>query len=89
MTAPNEQQPHPAPHPHVIHFILDNEDEETADKTLTVAQILELGDLDPATHYLVELQGHHQVDHKDVTEVLKIHEGERFISVYRGDTPVS
>jgi len=89
MTTTNQHELDTKPHPHVIHFTLDNEKEETTDATLTVAQVLDLGDLDPTTHYLVELQGHHQVEHKDVTEVLKIHEGEHFISVYRGDTPVS
>ena len=74
---------------HLIHFEVDAEHLETTDKTLTVAQVLELAHLDPATHYLIEIDGQHQKKHTDPDEQLHLHEHERFISVFTGPTPVS
>lgn len=73
----------------VIHYFLDHVRRETRDRALTVEQILKDAHLDPGTHYLVEIDGHHQKPHPDLSERLHLHEGQRFISVYRGATPVS
>ena len=77
------------PRPHSIEFFVDEEELQTTDSTLTVRQILILAGLDPTTHYLIEIQGNHQVPHKDLGEVLKIHEKQKFLSVFSGPTPVS
>ena len=74
---------------HPIHYFVDAEEQTTTDPTLTVAQILKNAGLDPATHYLIEIRGQHQVPHQDVNEVIHIHEKEKFISVFSGPTPVS
>lgn len=80
---------HGGPKPHVTTFFVDTETLTTTEKSLSVKEILEKAELDPATHYLIELRGDHQIDHKDLTEEVKIHEGEKFISVFTGETPVS
>lgn len=75
--------------PHVTTFFVDNEVETTTEKSLTLKEILEKAKLDSANHYLIELRGDHQIEHKDLTEEIKIHEGEKFISVFTGETPLS
>jgi hypothetical protein len=91
MQEQTQKQPpeHGGPKPHVTTFFVDNEPLTTTEKSLTVKEILEKAKLDSANHYLIELRGDHQIDHKDLTEEVKIHEGEKFISVFTGETPVS
>jgi hypothetical protein len=72
----------------LIYFV-DEEKQETDKKILRVAQILEKAGLDPKTHYLVELRGGQQIKHTDSNEELKLHENEKFISVFTGATPLS
>jgi hypothetical protein len=86
-TSPEIQQPHP--HKHVIHYTVDGVAQETTEATLTVREILEHAGLDPANHYLVELQGSHQIDLKDLSQEIHVHEKEEFISVFTGPTPFS
>lgn len=73
----------------LIVYFVDNEKQETMEHLLNVSQILEKAGLDPATHYLVELRGEHQVKHTDPNEKLHVHEHEKFISVFSGPTPLS
>ena len=73
----------------LIVYFVDGEKQETSNPILTVAQILEKAGLDPKTHYLVELQGEHQIKHLDPNEELRLHEHEKFISVFSGPTPLS
>lgn len=86
-TTPEIQQTQP--HPHVTHYTVDSVPQETTEATLTVREILEHAGLDPANHYLVELQGSHQIDLKDLNQEVHIHEKEEFISVFTGPTPFS
>lgn len=74
---------------HVINYFVDNEPQETVDKSLTVEQILNKATLDPATHYLIELRGDNQIPHQDRAEVIKLHEKMKLISVLTGPTPLS
>jgi hypothetical protein len=74
---------------HVIHFEVDSEPLETTDPILTVGQILDLAGLSRADHYLIEIRGHNQVKHTDLNEELRLHEHEKFVSVFTGPTPVS
>lgn len=76
-------------HHHVIHYTMDGVAQETTKSKLTVREILVHAGLDPANHYLVELRGSHQIDHKNLDEELHIHEKEEFISVFTGSTPLS
>ena len=73
----------------VIRYFLDNEPQETTQDTLKVGQILKDGGLDPQTHYLIELRGDHQVEYRDIDESIRVHENERFISIFHGPTPLS
>jgi len=80
----------PQPKPHVIHFSVDGEELETSDRELTPRQILAIAEIDPATHYLVQIQGRHQIPYQDKPdEPIHMHEGLKFISVSTGPTPVS
>jgi hypothetical protein len=72
-----------------ITYFVDGEKQETEKRELTVAQILEKAGLDPTTHYLVELRGPEQIKLTDSNEVIKLHEHEKFISVFTGVTPLS
>jgi len=74
---------------HEITYYVDNEAQHTTNNELAVRQILEAAGDDPATHYLLELRGDQQIPHKDLEEVIKIHENERFAAIFTGPTPVS
>lgn len=76
-------------HEHAFHFTVDGEELTTAEHTLTVRQILQLANLDPDTHYLIELKGEHQDPLKDLDQPVHMHEHQKFISVFTGETPVS
>lgn len=75
---------------HVIHFTVDGEPLGTADRQLTPRQILALAEIDPATHYLVQIQGRHQIPYQDKPdEPIHMQDGLKFISISTGPTPVS
>ena len=84
----HKEKPQPD-HDHVIHYLVDNEPQTTAERELSVREILEKIPLDPNTHYLIELKGNHQIPHKDLGEVIKLHNNMKFITVFTGETPVS
>ena len=75
---------------HEIDYTVDDEPQSTTSKVLTPRQILTDAGIDPATHYLVQLQGQHQISYKDTPDVeIKMHEHMKFISISIGPTPVS
>lgn len=80
-------------HTHVIRYTLDDEPQETTEKVLTPRQIMERArpkPIDPNTHYLVQLEGHHQVSYEGKTDQpIHMHEHMRFVSISTGPTPVS
>lgn len=83
-------QKQPKPKPHQIHFTVDGEELETKERELSPHEILGLAGIDPATHYLVQIQGRHQIPYQDKPdEPIHMHEGLKFISVSTGPTPVS
>jgi hypothetical protein len=75
----------------VIHFWLDGEPFETRRHELTPNKIIrEFGNLDSATHYLVEIEGRHRESFQGKgDDLIKIYEGERFQTISIGPTPVS
>lgn len=78
------------PPEHVIQFTVDGETVSTTSKGLTANAILGLADLDPATHYLVEIRGREQISFEGKgTEEIKVHPHMAFVSVATGPTPVS
>ena len=69
---------------------LDGEPLELLDRDTTPNEILLAANLDPATHYLVKLQGKHQESYQGRgEETVKVHNHERFISLSTGPTPTS
>ena len=92
---PNEfskETPNPAVgHHHEIHFFVDGEPHETDKRELTPNEIIkDFGEKDPATHYLVRIEGHNRISYEGKgNEGIKLHDGERFQIVSTGPTPVS
>ena len=75
---------------HTIDYAVDGEAQTTTSHELTPRQILTNAGVDPATHYLVQLEGHHRISYQDkMDEPIKMHEKMRFISVSLEPTPVS
>ena len=88
----DESHHQPMPHHHhEIHFFLDGERHETHRREWTPNEIIrEFGHADPATHYLVRIEGHRHISYKDKGhEPITLHDGERFQMVSTGPTPVS
>jgi len=57
---------------------------------LTPVQILEAAKIDPSSHYLVQLEGQHQVSYQgNPNDEIHMHEHMKFISISTGPTPVS
>jgi hypothetical protein len=78
--------------PEVFYYTVDGESETTEHKSLTANQILELAGLKPADYYLVLVHSDGRQDsYKDKPhEEIKMKcPGLKFISVFRGEVPVS
>ncbi|MFE0739536.1 hypothetical protein [Streptomyces sp. NPDC058855] len=86
--------------------VADTRHEDAAHKTVTVTvdeepvsgvpqhttpnEILRLAGIDPATHYLVRVNGRHRESFKDEGDKdITVHEREKFVSVFTGPTPTS
>lgn len=75
---------------HEIHYEVDAEDQTTTKKILTPVEILTKAGIDAATHYLVQVKGHHQESYKDTPDLqVHVHAHMKFISISTGPTPVS
>lgn len=79
--------------PDVFHYTLDEEPETTEQREMTANEILKAGGIDPATHYLVEInpdgsQSSYKGKGND-TITMRCHPRRKFISVLNGPTPVS
>jgi hypothetical protein len=76
---------------HEVHFTVDGEDCKTRERELTPNQIIrDYGKKEPATNYLVKIQGVHKESYQGKgDEEIKIHEHEAFQIVSTGPTPVS
>jgi hypothetical protein len=76
----------------IFHYTIDNEPETSETKFMTAKEILEAAGLDPKDHYLVEIfpnQGQKSYkDHPDESIELRC-PGNKFISVFKGEVPVS
>jgi hypothetical protein len=79
-------------HDHEIHFTVDGEPEETKRREITPDEIIrKFGEKDPATNYLVRIEGGHQkASYRDQGSVpIKLHNGMHFQIISLGPTPVS
>lgn len=74
-----------------ITFTLDGEDYTTVERKFTPNQILDqFGHKDAASYYLVEIKEHNKKSYKDEGDKeIELHNGQSFISVKIGPTPVS
>lgn len=71
-------------------YTVDDEPQTTAEHTLTPTQILRQAGIDPDTHYLVLIQGNHQVSYQGKPEeAIHMHQHMKFVSVFTGPTTVS
>jgi hypothetical protein len=83
----HEGRPEASP---TITFTVDGEPVSTDERKLTPVQIMNLANVDPATNYLVRVEGRHQNSYKDApNEPIEVHSGEVFVTVPTGPTPVS
>ena len=71
-------------------IVIDGEQFEAPEKTMTANEILSLGGLSTDEHYLIEIKGKHQdpFEGKGDQEI-HLHEGSKFISIFTGPTPVA
>jgi hypothetical protein len=78
---------------HTITYTLDDEPQTTLERELTARQILVNGGIDPASHYLKQIQGAHDKEKKSYKdtpdEIIHLHPNLQFISVSTGPTTVS
>jgi hypothetical protein len=73
-----------------FNYIVDDEPQATSSHELSAKQILENAGIDPASHYLVQIEGDHRVSYQnDPDKLIHMHEHMKFISVSTGPTPVS
>jgi hypothetical protein len=71
-------------------YFVDEEQQTTTAHILTPVQILQAAGIDPGSHYLVQLEGQHQVSYQDKPdEQIHMHQHMKFISISTGPTPVS
>jgi hypothetical protein len=73
-----------------ITFTVDGEPVTTTEEQLTPNQVLGLAGIDPATNYLVQVEGRHQVSYQGRgDEPIRVHDNAVFVSVSTGPTPTS
>ncbi len=71
-------------------YTVDDEPETTSSHDLTPKQILSNAGIDPATHYLVQIEGDHRVSYQnDPDKLIHMHEHMKFVSISTAPTPVS
>ena len=79
--------------PEVFHYFLDEEPETTKEKCLSANQILENGGLTPVNdYYLLEIDNSgREIPHKEnPNEPIQMKcPGSKFVSIFRGEVPVS
>jgi hypothetical protein len=75
---------------HTFNYTVDNEPQSTTAHELTPTQILADAGIDPASHYLVQIEGNHKESYQNTPNIeIHMHEHMKFISVSTGPTPVS
>jgi len=73
-----------------FNYTVDDEAQSTNLHEMTPRQILTNAGIDPASHYLVQIEGNHKVSYENkLDEIIHMHQHMKFISVSTGPTPVS
>lgn len=76
--------------PKPVTISLDGELITVPDRTVTPNEILALAKLDVSTHYLVKVKGRDQTSYQGKgDDLIKVKDGEVFISLSTGPTPTS
>lgn len=74
----------------VFEYTVDDEEQTTSEHKLTARQILTNAGIDVDTHYLVEIQGDHQISFQnDMDKDIHMHPKLKFIAIFTGVSPVS
>ena len=73
-----------------FNYTVDGEPQTTSSHELTAKQILSNAEIDPATHYLVQIEGDHRESYQNGPDKpIHMHENMKFISISLKPTPVS
>src|SRR4051794_6835340 len=85
-----EQASRTKPKPKTIEITIDEQPFTVEEKEMSVREILALAGKDADSYYLVELKGKKERErHENPDELLKLHQGSKFVTIFRGETPVS
>lgn len=85
---PEEHDPQPAHH--VIHYVVNDERQETRERTLTPREIMKHAGINPDENYLVEIKGRTRESYEGRADVpIHMHEHQKFVTVFTGSVPVS
>lgn len=77
-------------HDRKISFKVDGERITVRTQRMTPNEILLKAGIDPASHYLVEIKGRDQTSYEGQGDVeIRVHDGDKFVSVSTGATPTS
>ncbi len=71
-----------------IEYTVDDEPQSTTDHTMTAEQILRRAGLDPATRYLIRIDGKNQKK-LEMSDPVHMHEKMKFVTAFVGPVPVS
>ena len=83
---PAEARPPSGPIP----ITIDDEPVDAPRSPMTANEILELGGLDPATHYLVQIEDGARIKYQDMgEEPIELFAGAAFVGHFTGEKPVS
>lgn len=85
---PSEGEKKSSKPPKLVSVVVDDNDVATPKETTPRALMAAAG-LDPDSRRLVRVQGKRQEPFENPDEEIKVHEGELFITVATGGTPVS
>lgn len=73
-----------------FNYTVDDEPQSTSSHTLTPIQIMTNAGVDPASHYLVQIEGKNKISYQaNPQQEIHMHENMKFITVSTGPTPVS
>lgn len=76
--------------PKLIEITIDEETYEVQEKDVAVREILALAGKDANSYYLVEIKGRKErKKYTDPDERVNVQKGSKFVTVFRGETPVS
>lgn len=74
----------------LIEITIDDPTYSVEQKVMGMGDLLALAGKDPGSYYLVEIKGKKDREkYTDPGAPIKLHTGSKFVTVFRGETPVS